>query len=324
MVSSYFYDGYGRRIQTTLPSGTVRDSFFDPDEHLISETPQFSPGNLTSAPYYDYVWFGGRPVAQVDSTGTHWTYADYLGTPLIQTDINANVTWQAEYDPYGSVYALRAGDVHQPLRFPGQSAEQFDMGANGISELSYNNARWYQPTWGRYTQPDPFDLNAGSNLYAYVGGDPLRLSDPLGEQTIPWWGWAGAGAAEGAGAGPEDPFADAAATAILLAARRAAAAAAIGAAASLGLRSCNKDCPPCSPYPAGTYGYTGPKPDKEGKSAIGPDGERVFTKVHYFEVRQDANCHCEWGPAGQDWAFYSVYLREDYVDLNDGFPELSP
>jgi RHS repeat-associated protein len=102
-----------------------------------------------------------------------------LGTPLIQTDVDANVTWQAEYEPYGSVYALRAGDVHQPLRLPGQSAEQFDTGANGISPLSYNNERWYQPDWGQYTQPDPVGLG-GANLYAYVAGNPTNWDDPLG------------------------------------------------------------------------------------------------------------------------------------------------
>jgi RHS repeat-associated protein len=119
-------------------------------------------------------------LAQVDPTGTHWTYTDHLGTPLIQTDTNGTVTWQAEYEPYGSVYALRAGDVHQPLRLPGQSAEQFDMGANGFSPLSYNNERWYQPTWGQYTQPDPMGLSTGPNPYVYVDEGPISQIDPLG------------------------------------------------------------------------------------------------------------------------------------------------
>jgi RHS repeat-associated protein len=66
------------------------------------------------------------------------------------------------------------------LRLPGQSAEQFDMGANGFSPLSYNNARWYQPTWGKYTQPDPLGLSSGPNSYAYVDEGPISQIDPLG------------------------------------------------------------------------------------------------------------------------------------------------
>jgi RHS repeat-associated protein len=108
-------------------------------------------------------------VAQLDTTGTHWTFTDHRGAPLMQTDIGATPTWQAEYDPYGSVFKLRAGDVHQPLRLPGQSAEQFDFGANGSTERSYTTTRWYQPTWGRYEQPD-----ATTNPYEF------NLDNPLG------------------------------------------------------------------------------------------------------------------------------------------------
>jgi len=183
VVQFYNYDGFNRRVITQLTNGNERDFIFDPSDHLLSETPQFSNTATTppTQPDYDYIWFGDRPVAQVDSTGTHWTYSDHLGTPLIQTNSSGTVTWQAEYEPYGSIYALRAGStVHQPLRLPGQSAEQFDTGANGNSPVSYNNARWYQPDWGSYTQPDPMGLSTGPNPYAYADEGPIRQIDPLG------------------------------------------------------------------------------------------------------------------------------------------------
>jgi len=36
------------------------------------------------------------------------------------------------------------------------------------------------PSWGRFTQPDPLGYAGGSNLYGYVGNDPLNAIDPLG------------------------------------------------------------------------------------------------------------------------------------------------
>ena len=41
-------------------------------------------------------------------------------------------------------------------------------------------ARAYQPGLGRFLQTDPIGYEAGANLYAYVGGDPVNATDPLG------------------------------------------------------------------------------------------------------------------------------------------------
>ena len=43
----------------------------------------------------------------------------------------------------------------------------------------YKN-RAYHPELGRFMQTDPIGVSGGMNLYAYVGGDPVNLVDPLG------------------------------------------------------------------------------------------------------------------------------------------------
>jgi len=176
-VSSYMYDGLRQRVQSQLPNGAQRVSLVDPQDHLLAESALSTTPNTIA---YDYIWFGDRPVAQLDSASTHWVFADDLQTPLAQTEANGSISWQAESEPYGKIFSLRAGDVHQPLRMPGQVSEQFDAGANGLTALSYNNARWYRPSFGRYTQSDPIGMIGGTNPYAYSGDNPVSFADPSG------------------------------------------------------------------------------------------------------------------------------------------------
>jgi RHS repeat-associated protein len=44
----------------------------------------------------------------------------------------------------------------------------------------YRRSRYYDPASGRFTQEDPLGLAGGMNLYGFVSGDPVNLSDPFG------------------------------------------------------------------------------------------------------------------------------------------------
>ncbi|HEV7570810.1 MAG TPA: carboxypeptidase regulatory-like domain-containing protein [Thermoanaerobaculia bacterium] len=166
-----------RPTPLTVAAGTKRYSFYTPEMHLLAETALTSSGAPTTA--YEYIWFNGHPVAQIDaSAATHWTFTDHLGTPILLTNTDATTYWRAEYEPFGAIYALRSPDVHQPLRLPGQEAEQLNLGANGVTEREYNVFRWYRAGWGTYTQVDPIDMPGQE--YAYGGENPARYSDRLG------------------------------------------------------------------------------------------------------------------------------------------------
>ena len=156
---------------------------YDEDMHLVAETELTSAWQRAIA--YAYVDLGDQPVAQRDLGGTPtttWLVGDHLGTPFLQTASTGAVLWRVEAEPYGRVWALRTGsDRHQPLRFPGQEAEQLNRGLDGATERSYNIFRWYRPKWGRYSQVDPA-WNYISSAFSYAEDSSLMAADPDGRQ----------------------------------------------------------------------------------------------------------------------------------------------
>jgi RHS repeat-associated protein len=161
----------GLKIATAAMTSTeARYSFYTPELNLLAET-AFST-EPAKAIEYEYIWFNGQPVAQLETaTNTlHYYFNDHLATPILTTDSTGVVDWRAEREPFGRIYSVRVGvDRYQPLSFPGQEDD-------GTSELSYNIHRWYRSAWGRYTQGDPL----GQPTYIYAAGDPTGSADPLG------------------------------------------------------------------------------------------------------------------------------------------------
>jgi RHS repeat-associated protein len=62
--------------------------------------------------------------------------------------------------------------------FPGQYADP-------ETGLSYNMARDFDPSFGRFVESDPIGLSAGTNTYAYVGDNPVNMIDPDGMSACP-------------------------------------------------------------------------------------------------------------------------------------------
>jgi RHS repeat-associated protein len=49
-----------------------------------------------------------------------------------------------------------------------------------LTQASYNRARYYDPSVGRFLSEDPTGFNAGINFYAYVSNNATNLIDPKG------------------------------------------------------------------------------------------------------------------------------------------------
>jgi RHS repeat-associated protein len=88
--------------------------------------------------------------------------------------------------PYGEAYSAPSGGVLDPVGFATYSSD-----ATG---LDYALNRYYNATWGRFLNPDPYQANNGGpgdpkdpqswNRYAYVKGDPVNFNDPTGESIL--------------------------------------------------------------------------------------------------------------------------------------------
>ncbi|MEQ1712005.1 MAG: RHS repeat-associated core domain-containing protein [Hyphomicrobium sp.] len=99
-----------------------------------------------------------------------------MSRPIRLTDAAKVTAWAVEWLPWGGVHSITGSETLN-ARFPGQWF-QVESG------LHYNWHRHYDPTIGRYTQPDPLGLDAGVSLYAYGRNSPQAEIDPTGENPI--------------------------------------------------------------------------------------------------------------------------------------------
>ena len=174
IVASYRYNGLEQMALRTIsaplyPAGTVH-YIYDLEGHLIAEA-----DGATGAISRDYVWLEGMPLAVIDGTATPVTsfvHVDHLMRPIRLTDASKATVWSATWLPWGGAH-ITSGATAQNLRFPGQ----YFLIEQG---LHYNWRRIYDPTTGRYTQPDPLGFPDGPARYAYAGNMPLMNVDRNG------------------------------------------------------------------------------------------------------------------------------------------------
>lgn len=109
--------------------------------------------------------------------GVNYYYAfDHLGSVREMTDSTGAVRARYDYDPYG-VRTKIAGDLDASAGFTGHYYHE-------PSGLHLTLFRAYDAQSGRWLSRDPLGEEAGMNLYAYVGGDPVNGVDPLGLYTF--------------------------------------------------------------------------------------------------------------------------------------------
>ncbi|GAB1719359.1 MAG: hypothetical protein NTAFB09_10900 [Nitrosospira sp.] len=173
------YDALGRLRHTTKDTFINSDLLYDGTD-VVGE---YASGGLIRR----YVHGPGidEPLVWYEGSGTGsktWLYADHQGSIAATANSAGTSTATYSYGPYGEPNATPG----IRFRYTGQYFLQ-EIG------LYYYKARFYSPVLGRFLQTDPVGYQSDLNLYAYVGNDPVNLTDPTGTIGINF-GAAGIGA----------------------------------------------------------------------------------------------------------------------------------
>ena len=174
VIATYVYRGDGKRAWKELANGT-RSYFYYAGEMLIAG----SNGNDASGLQ---LWgadglVGSRSFNSTTGvTSKSYNLYDPQGN-LVQTldAATGNVTGQSAVSAWGEPIRDAAGNSSG-----GGYGAKFGYIRDGESGFYLCTLRYYDPSAGRWITRDPTGYNGGSNLYGYVGNDPVNAIDPSG------------------------------------------------------------------------------------------------------------------------------------------------
>jgi RHS repeat-associated protein len=163
------YDPLGRLDGFRSPLAVATE--YDGGNQIAERTPGNS--NVT----FRHVFGPGadEPLVTYSGSGTtdrRFLHADERGSILAVTSSTGSLLAINRYDEYGKPESTSTPYMGRFL-YTGQRYY-------GSPGLYYYKARFYDPRLGRFMQTDPIGYGGGMNGYAYVKGDPVNVTDPLG------------------------------------------------------------------------------------------------------------------------------------------------
>ncbi len=170
-INQYIYNGQGQRVGG-INNGIQTNYLIDPNGILpkvLAETD--TSNNLISF----YVYDGVGLVAKVTPENNYYFYHyDGLGSTIAVSDSTGQVVNTYCYSPEGLVGAQET--IPNPFTYVGRYGVMAE--GNGLYKMG---VRYYDPEVGRFITKDPIGFAGGdTNLYAYVGNNPINRLDYYG------------------------------------------------------------------------------------------------------------------------------------------------
>lgn len=167
----YSYDYQGSRVQSVVNGETINYLVDTKRPHAQVLQSKDSTGEVIA----DYV-YGNDLISRVASGVEEFYHGDALGSTRLLTDATGTVSDAYTYDAYGLLLGHEGTSDNSHL----YAGEQVDL-ATG---LSYNRARYYNPSKGRFMSQDAFEgvsrVPLSQNPYIYAHDNPMSYTDPSG------------------------------------------------------------------------------------------------------------------------------------------------
>jgi len=167
---NYVYDGNLKRVKSVVNGKTIYN-VYDASGSLV-HIDAVSDNKKT-----DYVSGPNGSLARITNNVVTYLHADHLGTAMSTSNSSGTVACRDKYTPFGET--INNPSCHEDLAgFTGHIKDK-------STGLNYMQARYYDPTIGRFLSIDPVTfMDTGHpgmfNRYAYTFNDPMNLIDPTG------------------------------------------------------------------------------------------------------------------------------------------------
>jgi RHS repeat-associated protein len=169
----YVVDGGGRRVGKKIDGKLVKAWLYADSLRVAAEIDYDANQSPVSVKRFIYGIQPNVPDVMIQDGVRYRILSDPLGSPRVVVSDAGQIVARTDYDEYGRVL-LDTNPGLLPFGYAGGLSDP-DTG------LVRFGARDYDPATGRWTARDPIGFAGGdSNLYAYVGDDPINHLDVSG------------------------------------------------------------------------------------------------------------------------------------------------